>query len=60
MGRAVLQVCAFIAGIVPALTACAEVYKWVDQNGVTNYSNERPPETVVARKLTGRENPVSV
>jgi hypothetical protein len=60
MMRAVLRSVALVAGIVLALPVPAQLYKWVDQNGVTNYSNERPPDGVATRKLTGLENRVSV
>jgi hypothetical protein len=42
-----------------AAPAAAELYKWVDQNGVTNYSNE-PPQGLGASYAVGVENRLSV
>lgn len=33
----------FIAALLAALPATAEMYKWVDDNGVVTYSNTHPP-----------------
>ena len=43
-----------------SLSASAELYRWVDERGVTNYSNERPPATATAKKLTSVADKVSV
>jgi len=43
-----------------SLPASAELYRWVDERGVTNYSNERPPATATAKKLTNVADKVSV
>lgn len=48
--------CAAIFSIAPA---AAELYKWVDERGVTNYSSE-PPSSAAATKLTRVENKISV
>jgi hypothetical protein len=37
------------ATIIVAAPACAQVYKWVDERGVTNYGNE-PPADVKGKK----------
>ena len=38
-----LVVAALLAWSTPALTSSAAVYKWVDANGVTHLSSEKPP-----------------
>ena len=38
----------------------AELYKWVDERGVTNYSNEAPPKGRTAKKLEVGEERFSV
>jgi uncharacterized protein DUF4124 len=48
------------SAIVLALPACAaDLYKWVDEHGVTNYSSE-PPANAKAAKFNVAENRVSV
>lgn len=47
---------ATLSSLVPA--AFAQVYKWVDDNGVTNYSNEPPAKT--RRNVTVVEDRISV
>lgn len=49
--------CAAIFSIAPA---AAELYKWVDERGVTNYSSEPPPPAVTANKISRVENKISV
>ncbi len=49
-------VCAALAVAVPAHS---ELYKWVDQNGITNYSNKLP-EGPSAVRAVGVENRLSV
>lgn len=39
--------------------ASAQLYKWVDARGVTNYSSERPADSQSAKQLTQIENKVS-
>src|SRR5688572_17488694 len=43
-----------------APTAAGEMYKWVDERGVVNYSNEPPPKTKGATAPTIVEDRVSV
>ena len=50
----------FLAAICAAAPACAELYKWIDERGVTNYSNELPPVTATAHKVTSVGNKISV
>ena len=38
----------------------AELYKWVDERGVTNYSNEPPPKGTNAKPLAVPEDRISV
>ena len=40
--------------------ACAQLYKWVDKNGVTNYSNQPPADPAAAKGLRPIEDRVSV
>ena len=58
--RTVIQLLVFFAAIAATAPACAELYKWVDERGVTNYSNEPPPATATANKLTRVGNTISV
>lgn len=48
------------AMIVSALPAGADLYKWVDENGVTNYSNQPPSDPKAARHLVPIDDRVSV
>jgi hypothetical protein len=41
-------------------SACAQLYKWVDQNGVTNYSNQPPADPAAIRALRPIEDRISV
>ena len=58
--RALLQM--LLAGgiILVIAPASAELYKWVDERGVTNYSSEPPPPAATANKLSRVENKISV
>jgi hypothetical protein len=58
--RTVVQPLIFLAAILLAAPARAELYKWVDERGVTNYSNAPPAAAVPANKLTRVENTISV
>jgi hypothetical protein len=48
MGKILLCAAMLCAAATPAR---AETYKWVDENGVTNYSGTPPPGAVVRAKL---------
>jgi hypothetical protein len=50
-----------LAALLLALTPAAEaqLYKWVDEKGVVNYSNTPPPKTT-AKKVTMVEDTISV
>ena len=41
-------------------SAAAELYKWVDERGVTNYSSKPPAAAATSSKLTRVENKISV
>lgn len=56
--RAVISLLGLIAAISTIAPASAELFKWVDERGVTNYSNEPPPAT--ANKLARVEQKISV
>jgi len=43
-----IGICALLAA---GGTGAAELYKWVDENGITNYSNESPPRGAKATPL---------
>jgi hypothetical protein len=58
--RTVIQLLIFLAAIGATVPAAAELYKWVDERGVTNYSNEPPPAAAPANKLARVENKISV
>ena len=58
--RTVIQLLVFFAAIAATAPACAELYKWVDERGVTNYSNELPPAAATKNKVTRVGNTLSV
>ncbi len=58
--RALIQLLVVVAAGLAAAPACAELYKWVDAQGVTNYSSEPPSDPKAAKKLTRVENTISV
>jgi len=43
-----------------ATTSGAELYKWVDERGVTNYSNEPPPKSANAKPVGVPEDRLSI
>jgi hypothetical protein len=51
---------ALIGALALPLLAHAQIYKWVDDQGVTNYGNKPPPNAVGLTTLTGGESRVSV
>ncbi len=48
-----------LAALCATASASAELYKWVDERGVTNYSNERPA-AAAANKVARVESTISV
>ena len=49
-----------LVAIFAAAPACAQLYKWVDERGVTNYSNQPPADPKAAKKLRPVEDRISV
>ncbi|OGA54526.1 MAG: hypothetical protein A3G24_13820 [Betaproteobacteria bacterium RIFCSPLOWO2_12_FULL_62_13] len=49
-----------LVAILATAPAFAQVYKWVDERGVTNYSNQPPADPKTARKLALVEDGLSV
>lgn len=58
--RALVQLLIVLAASLATAPACAELYKWVDARGVTNYSNDPPSDPKSAKKLVRIENKLSV
>ena len=58
--RAAYPILALLALTCASATASAQLYKWVDERGITNYSNDAPPAATTANKLTRVENKISV
>ena len=58
--RAAAQPLILLAATLWVAPAGAELYKWVDERGVTNYSNAPPAAAAPANKLTRVENTISV
>jgi hypothetical protein len=46
--------------LLAATPAGAQLYKWVDENGVTNYSSEPPPKSRTRKPATIVEDTISV
>ena len=42
-----------ITSLLFAANVSAELYKWIDQNGITHYTDKRPDETVQQQELSG-------
>ena len=58
--HAAYPIIALLALTCVSATASAQLYKWVDERGITNYSNDAPPAATTANKLTRVENKISV
>lgn len=58
--RATLRLLVAAAAILSASTASAQIYKWVDEHGVTNYSNQRPAGAKAREQVGVVENRISV
>ena len=54
-----VQTCA-LPIFLAAVPASAQVYKWVDERGVTNYSNQPPADPEAVKKLGLVEDRISV
>jgi hypothetical protein len=48
------------AALVPLPAVCAQIYKWVDERGVTNYSNHQPAPSAAPRTVGVVEHNISV
>lgn len=49
-----------LVAILASAPASAQIYKWVDERGVTNYSNQPPTDPDAAKKLAIVEDRISV
>jgi hypothetical protein len=49
-----------LVAILAVAPASAQVYKWVDERGVTNYSNQPPADPTAANKVAIVEDKISV
>ena len=49
-----------ITTLLAAAPVAAQLYKWVDENGVTNYSNQPPANPKAAKNLRPVEDRLSV
>ena len=47
-------------GLSPLASVSAQIYKWVDEHGVTNYSNHRPAQTAKGGEIGIVKNRISV
>lgn len=47
-------------GLLPLASVSAQIYKWVDEHGVTNYSNHRPAQAVKGDRIGIVKNRISV
>ena len=58
--RSLIRLPVVLVAILAAAPASAQVYKWVDERGVTNYSNRPPADPKAVRKLGLVEDRISV
>ncbi len=58
--RMLIRLPLVLAAILATAPASAQLYKWVDGHGVTNYSNQPPADPKAAKKLGLVENTISV
>lgn len=58
--RMLTRLAIILAAVLAAVPAYAELFKWVDGRGVTNYSNQPPEDPKAAKKLTTVEDRISV
>ena len=58
--RILLAMLAALSGLLAGTSAHAQLYKWVDTSGVTNYSNQPPVNPGAAKKLEVVADRVSV
>jgi len=58
--RNLAELVTVLVAVLAATGAAAELYKWVDERGVVNYSDQPPADPKTASKLTTVEDRVSV
>lgn len=58
--RTLIQLPITLAAVLAATPVYAELFKWVDARGVTNYSNQPPADPEAAKKVTTVEDRISV
>ncbi len=58
--HATLRVLVTCCAMITASSAAAQIFKWVDENGVTTYSNQRPANANAAGDIEVVENRISV
>jgi hypothetical protein len=58
--RTSIRLAVLLAAIFAAAPAGAQLYKWVDERGVTNYSNQPPADPRNAKNLRPVEDRISV
>jgi len=56
----IFRVVVAAAALAPLPAFCAQIYKWVDERGVTNYSNQQPAQATAPRGVGVVENNISV
>ncbi len=58
--RTLIRLPIILVAILATAPACAQLYKWVDGRGVTNYSNQPPADPKAAKELLPIEDRISV
>ena len=58
--RTLIRLLIVLFAILATVPATAQVYKWVDERGVTNYSNQPPADPKAVKKLGVVEDKISV
>jgi len=58
--RAFISCLVAVAAILPVSAASAQIYKWVDEHGITNYSNQRPADPKAPQQVGVVESNISV
>jgi len=58
--RAFIRCLIAVAAILPVSAASAPIYKWVDEHGVTNYSNQQPADPKAPQQVKVVESNISV
>jgi hypothetical protein len=58
--RAFIRCLLAVAVILPVSTVSAQIYKWVDEHGVTNYSNQQPTDPKTPQRVELVESNISI